>query len=221
MVSLMISIPKNVLTFQCVLLRVRFCFEVQVLCLCFALAILIILAVGPRVLLGRVPGLLLALVCFRAAAAGDAVGVETISKWQWCAVGVTQRIAAVAGAQDIGVHRAGAAVIVGIRIGPFLRSELVLGLWKVQVLEVTVVRTLLALADAGRLLLLLLERKVLQLFSALVQYRLYTLVATFSPVERVLRVIARFGAAGSVAYRLFWEGHEKSDCVTVPIQKLP
>lgn len=107
-------------------MRVWLCFEVQVLGVSFALAVLIELAVCAGVLLRRVPRLLLPLVCFGAPAAGDAVRVEAVSQRQRAAVGVTQRVAAVAGAQDVTVHRAGATVVIDIRVRALLRGELVL-----------------------------------------------------------------------------------------------
>lgn len=152
--------------YSSILLWVWLCSEVQVMRLSFDFAILVVFTVSARVLLGCVPRLLLALMCFGAATAGDAVRIEAVGKRQGCTISVAQCVAAVTRTQDVGVHRTGAAVIVGIRVGAFFRSQLVLRLREIQVLKITVVRTLLALACTRGLvllllLLLLLERQVL------------------------------------------------------------
>lgn len=107
-------------TFLCipggVILGTRLCSEVHVLSLCFALPVVVIFAVCSRVFFSSVPRLLFTLVGFGATAACDAVRVQAIGQLYCPTVCVTQCVTAVAGAEDVTVHRAGAAVVVYLRV---------------------------------------------------------------------------------------------------------
>lgn len=100
---------KKFRTFLCipakgVILRTRLCSEVQVLSLCLALSIVVILAVCSRVFFSSVPGLFFTLMGFGAPAACDAVRVQAIGQLYGPAVCITQCVTTVAGAQYVAVH---------------------------------------------------------------------------------------------------------------------